>query len=109
MSRCTCLGEASGKVDKLPIKVVWLCGGTTADITPMKPLLFKMAEAQEVIKRQHYKVRMKSQMATIFDFGKLEVSLFDGGRVLLKNVKDEESTMQAYRLLLHTLNISFQS
>jgi len=68
-----------------------------------------MAEAQEVIKKQRFKVRMKSQMATIFDFGKLEVSLFDGGRMLLKNVKDEESTMHAYRQLLQMLDMQFQS
>jgi len=103
------VGEASGKqAGKLPIKVVWLCGGTTADITPLQPMRFKMVEAQETIKRQRLKVRMKSSMATIFDFGKLEVSLFDGGRMLLKNVKDEESTMQSYRQLLQMLNMQFQ-
>ena len=66
-----------------------------------------MVEAQETIKKR-CKIRMKSQMATIFDYGKLEVSLFDGGRMLLKNVKDEESTMQAYRQLLQMLNMQFQ-
>ena len=75
----------------------------------MRPIRFRMAEAQEVIKKQRFKVRMKSQMATIFDFGKLEVSLFDGGRMLLKNVKDEESTMHAYRQLLQMLDMQFQS
>jgi hypothetical protein len=66
-----------------------------------------MAEAQELIKKQRLKVRMKSQMATIFDFGKLEISLFDGGRMLLKNVSDEQSTIQSYRQILLMLNISF--
>ena len=103
------MGEASGKeACKLPIKVVWLCGGTTCDITPLQPLMFKMAEAQETIKKQRFKVRMKSQMATIFDFGKLEISLFDGGRMLLKNTTDEASTMQSYRQLLLILNMQFQ-
>ncbi len=92
---------------KLPIKVVWLCGGTTADITPEKPVKFNMHEAQEKIKKNHCKVRMKSQMATIFDYGKLEISLFDGGRMLMKNVTDEKSTMMAYRELLQILCIVF--
>jgi len=94
---------------KLPIKVVWLCGGKTADITPTEHLQFKMTEAQELLKKQHLKVRMKSQMATIFDFGKLEISLFDGGRMLLKNVTDEQSTLQAYKQILQMLNMRFQS
>jgi hypothetical protein len=91
---------------KLPIKVVWLCGGTTADITPQQPMVFSMSEAQERIKKNHCKVRMKSQMATIFDYGKLEISLFSGGRMLLKNTTDEPSTMKAYREILQILNIT---
>ena len=98
------MAEASGK---LPIKIVWLCGGTTADITPLQPIRFQMTQAQETIKKR-CRVRMKSQMACIFDYGKLEVSLFDGGRMLLKNVKDEESTLQAYRQLLQMLSMKFQ-
>jgi hypothetical protein len=97
--------EEKGSAAKLPIRVVWLCGGTTADITPEKPVKFNMNEAQEKIKRNRCKVRMKSQMATIFDYGKLEISLFDGGRMLLKNVTDETSTMKTYRELLQLLNI----
>ncbi len=89
----------------LPVKVVWLCGGKTADIIPNQPMKFKMSEAQERIKKHRCKVRMKSQMATIFDYGKLEVSLFDGGRMLLKNTTDEQSTMRAYLEILQLLNV----
>ena len=96
--------------NKLPVKVVWLCGGTTADITPFQPMVFNMTEAQEQLRRQHVKVKMRSQMATIFNFGKLEVSLFEGGRMLLKNVSDDEnSTLQAYQQILQILKIGFQS
>ena len=66
-----------------------------------------MNEAQEKIKKHRCKVRLKSQMATIFDYGKLEVSLFDGGRMLLKNVTDESSTMKAYREILQMINVVF--
>ena len=31
--------------------VVWLCGGTTADITPAQPLKFNMNDACEKIKK----------------------------------------------------------
>ena len=97
--------EDKESANRLPIKVVWLCGGTTADITPEQPMKFNMNEAQENIKKHHCKVRMKSQMATIFDYGKLEISLFDGGRMLMKHVTDEKSTMTAYREILQVLNI----
>lgn len=101
------LSEFAGKDfgNSLPVKIVWLCGGTTADITPKQPLKFNMVEAQERMKKQHCKIRMKSQMATIFNYGKFEISLFDGGRILMKNVTDEKSTMKAYREILHLLNI----
>jgi hypothetical protein len=92
--------------EKLPIKIVWLCGGKTADITPLQPCKFNMTQAQDNIKKHRCKLRMKSQMATIFDFGKLEVSLFDSGRMLIKNTVDEKSTMQAYREILQVLQIT---
>ncbi len=83
-----------------------MCGGKTADITPLEPYKFSMAQAQDKIKKHRCKLRMTSQMATIFDFGKLEVSLFDGGRMLIKNVVDEKSTMQAYIEILQVLQIT---
>lgn len=73
---------------------------------PEQPYKFNMVQAQEKIKRHRCKLRMKSQMATIFNFGELEVSLFDGGRMLIKNVVDEKSTMQAYREILQLLQIT---
>jgi hypothetical protein len=90
----------------LPIKVVWLCGGTTADIIPVQPLKFNMNEAHEKIKKQHVKIRVKSQMVLMFDYMKMEISLFDGGRMLIKNVKDKELSMKAYREILKAINVT---
>ena len=88
------------------LNVVWLCGGTTADITPARPLKFNMNEACEKIKKQHFKIRVKSQMILMFDYMKLDVSLFDGGRMLIKNVSDKETPMKAYLEILKTINIT---
>ncbi len=88
------------------LNVVWLCGGTTADISPAQPLKFNMNEACEKIKKQHCKIRVKSQMVLMFDYMKLDVSLFDGGRMLIKNVSDKETPVQAYRDILKTINIT---
>jgi hypothetical protein len=88
------------------LNVVWLCGGTTADITPAQPLKFNMNEAYEKIKKQHFKIRVKSPMVLMFDYMKLDVSLFDGGRMLIKNVSDKETPLNAYREILKTININ---
>ncbi|HUK85999.1 MAG TPA: hypothetical protein VLU95_09055 [Candidatus Acidoferrum sp.] len=87
------------------LNVVWLCGGTTADISPAQPLKFNMNEACEKIKKQHAKIRVKSPMVLMFDYMKLDVSLFDGGRMLIKNVTDKETPVKAYRDILKTINI----
>jgi hypothetical protein len=87
------------------LNVVWLCGGTTADITPAQPLKFSMNEACEKIKK-HGKIRVKSPMVLMFDYMKLDVSLFDGGRMLIKNVSDKETPIKAYREILRAINIT---
>lgn len=89
----------------LPVNVVWLCGGTTADITPAQPLKFNMNEAYGKIKKQHVKIRVKSQMVLMFDYMKMDISLFNGGRMLIKNVTDQELPMKAYREILKTINV----
>jgi hypothetical protein len=87
------------------LNVVWLCGGTTADITPVHPLKFSMSDACEKIKK-NCKIRVKSQMVVMFDYMKLDVSLFDGGRMLIKNVNDKETPLKAYRDILKVINLT---
>ena len=85
--------------------VVWLCGGTTADITPVQPLKFNMNDACDKIKKS-CKIRVKSPMVLMFDYVKLDVSLFDGGRMLIKNVHDKETPLKAYRDILKAINVT---
>jgi len=77
-------------------KLVWLCGRNTANINPEKPVRTNLNEVYESIK-QHFKVRIKSSLAIIFDYKNFEISLFNGGRMLIKNVKDESSALRVYR------------
>jgi adenylyltransferase/sulfurtransferase len=76
-------------------KLVWLCGRETANINPEKPLKLNLDEVYESVK-QHFKVRIKSSLAIIFDYKNYEISLFNGGRMLIKNVKDESSALKVY-------------
>jgi hypothetical protein len=92
-------------VGNLTLNIVWLCGGTTADITPAPQLAFNMEQACEKIKKQKVKIRVKAPMLLIFDYMKMEVSLFDSGRMLIKNVTDGKLAPKAYVEILRTINV----
>lgn len=87
-------------------KLVWLCGQNTANINPEKTLKLNLTQVCEVVQQRGFHVRVKSNLALMFDYKGLEVSLFNGGRMLIKNVKDEASALQAYREILSTLDIN---
>ena len=44
-------------------------------------------------------------MLVIFEFMKMEVSLFDGGRMLIKNVTDSKLAPKAYVEILKVLEV----
>jgi adenylyltransferase/sulfurtransferase len=97
-----CQGElAAGLREKL----VWLCGRETANVNPEKPLRLNLSEVYETV-RQRFNVRVKSHLAIMFDYENLEVSLFNGGRMLIKNVKNEREALRAYREILKKLNVN---
>jgi molybdopterin-synthase adenylyltransferase len=85
-------------------RLVWLCGKDTANINPEKPLTLNLSDVCEKIKQQ-YPIRLKSQLALIFCCGDLEVSLFSGGRILIKGVKDEETALKTYRKIIHEIGL----
>jgi molybdopterin/thiamine biosynthesis adenylyltransferase len=85
-------------------KLVWLCGRKTANINPEKPSKLNLNEFYDPIK-QHFKVRIKSQLAIIFDYRNFEISLFNSGRMLIKNVSDEKSALDVYKQVNKTLGI----
>ncbi|MGB9841967.1 MAG: HesA/MoeB/ThiF family protein [Candidatus Bathyarchaeales archaeon] len=86
-------------------KLVWLCGRDTVNVNPKEPLKLNLNEVYEKV-RQQFKVRLKSQLAIIFDYGNLEVSLFNGGRMLIKNVTGEKMALEAYGEILKKLGIN---
>jgi molybdopterin/thiamine biosynthesis adenylyltransferase len=77
-------------------KIAWLCGRNTANINPEEPLKMSLNEAYESIKRE-FKVRIRSRLAVIFDYKDFEITLFNGGRMLIKNVKNEKMALDVYR------------
>jgi hypothetical protein len=42
----------------------------------------------------------------VFEYDGVEVSLFNQGRMLLKNVKDEESALEVYNKVMENLGLN---
>ncbi|NWG10396.1 HesA/MoeB/ThiF family protein [Candidatus Bathyarchaeota archaeon] len=98
-----CLGAAA--LPEQQSKLVWLCGRDTVNVNPEKPLKMSFSELYETIK-QHFRIRIKSSLAIIFDYKDFEISLFNGGRMLIKNVKDEKSALTVYKEITKKLGIA---
>ena len=98
-----CQGEA--KSTRRGEKLVWLCGQNTANVNPEKTLKLDLKEIYKTIS-QNFAVKVKSHLSVVFDYKDMEVSLFNNGRMLIKNVPNEKAALSAYRKLLETLKIS---
>ncbi len=80
-------------------RLVWLCGKETANINPEKPLKLNLEEVYPQVSKQ-FNIRLKSRLALMFDYKTYEVSLFNGGRMLIKGVVDEKTALTVYREIL---------
>jgi molybdopterin-synthase adenylyltransferase len=91
---------------ELKERLVWLCGQNTANINPETPLKLDLEQVCTSVQHHGFHVRVKSRLALMFDYKGLEVSLFNGGRMLIKNVSDEKAALSAYREILAALEIT---
>jgi molybdopterin-synthase adenylyltransferase len=103
-TRCpVCHGNVTSIADGE--RLVWLCGRDTANINPEKPLKLSLKEVYPVLSKR-YNVRLRSQLALMFTFENYEVSLFNGGRMLIKGVKNEQEALVAYRKILASITLN---
>jgi adenylyltransferase/sulfurtransferase len=86
-------------------RLVWLCGKDTANINPETPLNLSLEEVYPKINKV-FEVRLKSQLALMFCYKNCEISLFNGGRMLIKGVKEEKDALALYREILEKLHAS---
>jgi len=98
-----CLGEAAAQ--KLREKLVWLCGRNTVNINPEKPAKLNLESIYTKI-RQNFKIRVKSSMAIVFTYKNYEITLFNSGRVLIKNVENEEKAQKIYREIAQKIGLN---
>jgi molybdopterin-synthase adenylyltransferase len=83
-------------------RIVWLCGKDTANINPETPLNLQLDTVYSKIQQQ-FRVHLKSQLAIMFDYKDYKVSLFNGGRMLIKGVTEEKTALAVYREILEKL------
>jgi len=86
-------------------RLVWLCGRHVVNVNPPEPIDMKLSEVHERLRR-HFRILVKSSLVIVFQYdGGVEVSLFNRGRMLIKNVKDEESALQVYDKVIEKLEV----
>ena len=85
-------------------KLAWLCGRSTANVIPEKPLKLDLNDVCSSIEQQ-FKVRMKSRLAAMFDYRNYEITLFSNGRMLIKNVDNKKSALKVYKQVFEQLGI----
>jgi len=77
-------------------RLAWLCGQDTVNVNPPRLIEASMDELLEKI-QHNYKVLIKSPIVIVFQYGdNVEVSFFQGGRMLIKNVKGEDTALKVY-------------
>jgi hypothetical protein len=90
-----CEGEV--QLTKAKERLTWLCGQNTVNVNPPRLVEASVDQLQERLKR-YYKILIKSPIVVVFRYdGGVEVSLFYGGRMLIKNVKNEDTALNVYK------------
>jgi adenylyltransferase/sulfurtransferase len=89
-----CKGEI--KLKKGSGRLTWLCGQDTVNINPSRLIEASMDELLAKL-QGHFKILIKSPIVVVFLYGDdVEVSLFQGGRMLIKNVKNEDAALKIH-------------
>jgi len=82
-----------------------LCGRNTVNVNPSQPVKLSLNELYEGL-RKRFKVLVKSSLVIVFQYdGDVEVSLFNGGRMLIKNVRDEEAALNVHNTVFKALGL----
>ncbi len=80
-----------------------LCGSNTFNVNPSMPVKTNLDEFYVKLK-SHFRILLKSSLVIVFQYGRgVEVSLFDGGRMLIKNVKDQKSALSVRNAVFRIL------
>ena len=76
--------------------IAWLCGSNTANVNPQQPVQLDLHNVNEILKGK-FPVLLVTPMVLVFDYHGHEISLFQRGRMLIKNVAAESEALLLYR------------
>ena len=103
--QCSVCGEAKAeKGVEVTEQLVWLCGQNTVNVNPRKPLRLSINDVYNRLSKR-FKVLLKSSFIVVFKHNDAEVSLFRGGRMLIKNVKSEKEALEVYKSVIKHLEV----
>lgn len=97
--RCPVCGET--KLKHRPEeteRLVWLCGQDTANVNPRETSELSIDDMYTRLRRR-FKVLLKTSLAIVLRHNDVEISLFKGGRTLIKNVRNEKEALDIYKLI----------
>ena len=101
---CPC----QNKTQRKPVqqrKLAWLCGSDTVNVNPQTTQNLNLEEIGTTI-NAHGKVLLKTPLVIVFDYNGHEISLFRKGRMLIKNVKNEEEGEQIFKSVDKMIGVS---
>lgn len=79
-------------------RLAWLCGSNTANVNPDTTLTLDLKKLGGAIPAGH-SVLLATPTVLVFDFEGHEVSLFSKGRMLIKNVQDENEALEVFKAI----------
>lgn len=85
-------------------KLVWLCGRNTVNINPEKPINLNLDSLHQEVESK-FKMQLKSSAAIIFTYKDYEITIFQNGRMLIKNVPGEEEALRIRQEVSQKLGI----
>jgi len=84
-------------------KLAVLCGSNTVNVNPSMPIKESLNQILPRL-QSRFKILVTSSYVIAFQYDdNIEVSLFKAGRMLIKNVKDEEAALKVYNSVLKIL------
>ncbi|NIO37868.1 hypothetical protein GTO27_09220 [Candidatus Bathyarchaeota archaeon] len=103
--KCSVCGTVRGKKGmEVAERLVWLCGRDTVNINPRKPLTLSVDAVYNRLS-ECFNVLLKSSLVVVLKHNDAEVSLFKGGRTLIKNVTSEKEALDIYNSIMKLLDV----
>jgi len=103
--KCPVCGKKKRKkLERVTKRLAWLCGQNTVNVNPKKPIKLGINEMYDQLSNR-FEVLLRSSFVLVFKYDDVEVSLFQGGRMLIKNVKNEKEALEIYNKVLKGLEI----